>query len=111
MNAKLSKEIAEHRSTEASLIQSHKMEALGQLTGGLAHGFNNILFVVLGNLEMLRGRLAKGDAKAAQLLNSAFNGAERGAQLTQHLLAFGRRQLLNPDLDLNHDKGLRSVSE
>lgn len=98
VNAKLSKEIAEHRSTEASLIQSHKMEALGQLTGGLAHGFNNILFVVLGNLEMLRGRLAKGDAKAAQLLDSAFNGAERGAQLTQHLLAFGRRQLLNPEI-------------
>jgi CheY-like chemotaxis protein len=67
------------------------MEAIGQLTGGVAHDFNNLLMAVLGNLELLRKHLA-GDAKATRLIDGALQGAQRGASLTQRLLAFARRQ-------------------
>ncbi|WP_270935824.1 response regulator [Falsiroseomonas oryzae] len=94
--ARLRQEVKDHGATAASLHQAQKMEALGQLTGGIAHDFNNLLMVVLGSLALLRKRLPAGDAQATRLLDNAVAGANRGAVLTQRLLAFGRRQALRP---------------
>ncbi|WP_431269719.1 ATP-binding protein [Dankookia sp. P2] len=96
INGRLREEMARRRATEASLRQAQKMEAVGQLTGGIAHDFNNLLTAVLGSLAMLRKRMPEGDARAARLLENALQGAQRGAALTQRLLAFGRRQSLDP---------------
>ena len=79
---------------EQELRQAQKMEAIGQLTGGVAHDFNNLLTVISGNLEMLEGRQAS--AENEDLLKEAQGATERGAQLAGRLLAFGRRQPLNP---------------
>ncbi len=95
-NASLREAIAHHQATEAHLRHAQKMEAVGQLTGGIAHDFNNLLTAVLGSLSLLRKRLPPGDDRAARLLDNARQGAERGAALTQRLLAFGRRQALMP---------------
>lgn len=76
------------------LFQSQKMEAIGQLTGGVAHDFNNLLMAVLGSLEILKKRLPE-DPALTPLLDNAIQGAERGAALTQRMLAFSRRQELN----------------
>lgn len=84
-------EVSQREKAEEQLRQAQKMEAIGQLTGGVAHDFNNLLMAVLGNLELLRKHLA-GDAKAARLIDGALQGAQRGASLTQRLLAFARRQ-------------------
>ena len=81
---------------EEELRQAQKMEAIGQLTGGLAHDFNNLLTVISGNLEMIEGKLA--DKGLLELLHEAQGAAEDGAKLTGQLLAFGRRQPLNPKL-------------
>lgn len=79
---------------EEELRQSQKMEAIGQLTGGLAHDFNNLLTVISGNLEMLERRLKHDDDRA--LLSEAQEATELGGKLAGRLLAFGRRQSLNP---------------
>ncbi|HEV7258397.1 MAG TPA: PAS domain S-box protein [Bosea sp. (in: a-proteobacteria)] len=81
---------------EEELRQAHKMEAIGQLTGGIAHDFNNLLTVISGNLEMIERRLT--DPKLQLLLSEAQGAADDGAKLTGQLLAFGRRQPLNPKL-------------
>ncbi len=81
---------------EEELRQAHKMEAVGQLTGGIAHDFNNLLTVISGNLEMIERRLT--DEKLRVLLREAQGAADDGAKLTGQLLAFGRRQPLNPRL-------------
>ena len=88
-------DVTARRRAEAALRQSQKIEAIGQLTGGVAHDFNNLLAVVLGNLELLRKRL-RDDDKSKALLENAVEGAERGAALTQRMLAFARRQDLDP---------------
>ncbi len=88
-------DVTERRRAEAALRQSQKLEAIGQLTGGVAHDFNNLLAVVVGNLDLLR-RHTVGNAKALRLVESAMEGAQRGAALTQRLLAFARRQDLRP---------------
>jgi signal transduction histidine kinase len=76
------------------------MEAMGQLTGGVAHDFNNLLSVASGSLEMLEPRIS--DSKSLHLLPSAKGALSRGAKLTQSLLAFARKQQLNPiPADLN----------
>ena len=80
---------------EAALRQGQKMEAVGQLTGGLAHDFNNILQIVQANLDLVKGE-APLDAQALGRLSSVSAAAERGARLTQQLLAFARRQPLAP---------------
>jgi len=72
-----------------------KLESIGQLTGGVAHDFNNLLTAVLGNLELLRKRVP-GDPATDRLIDGAVQGAQRGAALTQRLLAFARRQALEP---------------
>jgi len=94
-NERLRSEMAERRTTEDRLHQAQKMEAVGQLTAGMAHDFNNLLTAVTGHLELAQRRVA-GDARAAALLRSAQMAAERGAILTQRLLAFSRRQRLVP---------------
>ncbi len=100
--AKITRDITERRNTQAALeqarealFQSQKMEAIGQLTGGVAHDFNNLLMAVLGSLELLKKRLSD-DPVSLRLLNNAVLGATRGTSLTQRMLAFARRQNLDP---------------
>ncbi|MGL4264210.1 MAG: PAS domain S-box protein, partial [Afipia sp.] len=100
--AKITRDITERRDTQKALDQarealahSQKMDAIGQLTGGIAHDFNNLLMVILGSLE-LAGRRLPDDVRVATLIANATQAAQRGAALTQRMLAFARRQ----DLDL-----------
>jgi PAS domain S-box-containing protein len=108
--AKITRDITERveaqralRETQEQLAASQKMEAVGQLSGGIAHDFNNLLMIVIGNLETAQrhGReLAHANLQRA--VNNAMRGAQRAASLTQRLLAFSRRQALNPKaLDIN----------
>ena len=76
------------------LLQSQKMESVGQLTGGIAHDFNNLLMAVMGSLEILKKRLPP-DPGLRRLVDGAMQGAKRGASLTQRMLAFARQQDLN----------------
>jgi PAS domain S-box-containing protein len=94
-------DLTERKQTEAQLVQAQKMETVGQLSGGIAHDFNNLLTVVVGNAEMLSDMLkARPDLKA--LADAIVQAGERGAELTQRLLAFGRRQTLRPEeIDCN----------
>ena len=78
------------------LRQSQKMEAIGQLTGGLAHDFNNMLAVIVSSVELAKRQLAKKDGDPYRFLDSAQKGAERAANLTHRLLAFSRQQPLSP---------------
>ncbi|HWF01669.1 MAG TPA: response regulator [Caulobacteraceae bacterium] len=80
----------------AKLFEAQKIDTIGQLTGGVAHDFNNLLMAILGSLELLAKRLPD-DPRAARLLENAVQGAQRGAALTQRLLAFARRQELRPE--------------
>jgi PAS domain S-box-containing protein len=84
-------EIAQRERAEDQLRQSQKLEMIGQLTGGVAHDFNNLLMAVIGNLDLLRKHLPE-DPKTERLIHGALQGAQRGAALTQRLLAFARRQ-------------------
>lgn len=79
--------------SQSQLAQAQKMEAVGQLTGGIAHDFNNLLAVIIGNLDLLR---AGETEDAAEMLDTALHAANRGAELTRRLLAFSRRQTLQP---------------
>jgi len=89
------RDLTARRRMEQELVQAQKMEAIGQLTGGIAHDFNNLLTVIIGNLEMLEARVAS-DERAANWIKEAFETAQLGAELTGRLLAFARRQPLNP---------------
>ena len=88
-------DITEKLHDEAALRQGQKMEATGQLTGGMAHDFNNILQVIRANLDLLKGEVGDNAAMASRV-QSATAAADRGARLTQQLLAFARRQPLTP---------------
>jgi signal transduction histidine kinase/ActR/RegA family two-component response regulator len=93
--------VRERRRAEAQLRHLQKMEAVGQLSGGIAHDFNNILTIIIGNLEALLNAFP-ADGGAGKSLRAALRAAERAAVLTQRLLAFSRRQPLEPKLvDLN----------
>jgi len=94
-NSRLEAEIAQRKAAADQLHQAQKMEALGQLTGGIAHDFNNLLTAIIGNLELARRRQG-GDPQMANLLQAAVSAAERGATLVRDLLAFARRQPLEP---------------
>jgi signal transduction histidine kinase/CheY-like chemotaxis protein len=95
------RDVTETRETERQLQQAQKMEAVGELTGGIAHDFNNILTVITGTIEILADAVADkpGLAAVAKMIDEA---AGRGADLTQRLLAFARRQPLQPrEIDVN----------
>jgi signal transduction histidine kinase len=100
-NTELEQRVEERtREREVALAQVHemqKLESLGQLTGGLAHDFNNLLMAALGNLDLLAKRL-DGDPAAKRLIDGAIQSAERGAALTKRMLAFARRQELEPEV-------------
>jgi PAS domain S-box-containing protein len=96
--AKVTRDVTERREAQQALEQAQlalfqvqKMDALGQLTGGVAHDFNNLLMAILGSLELAQKRLPE-DQKLRSLIDNAIQGAERGASLTQRMLAFARRQ-------------------
>src|ERR1700759_2365611 len=95
--AKVTRDLTEKRATEERLRQSQKMEAVGQLTGGLAHDFNNLLTGIGGSMDMIQMRLAQGRAQEVDRYFTAAQGAlKRAAALTHRLLAFSRRQTLDP---------------
>jgi PAS domain S-box-containing protein len=85
---------SEKKKAASSLQRAQKMEAIGQLTGGLAHDFNNLLTVIIGNLELLEGKLQ--DERSTKRLNEAIDAARKGAGLTRQMLAFARKQELEP---------------
>jgi PAS domain S-box-containing protein len=90
-------DVTEQRDAEAQLRQAQKMEAVGQLTGGLAHDFNNLMTGIGGNLELLQARVRQGDtAELERFIESAMGAARRAAALTHRLLAFSRQQTLDP---------------
>lgn len=98
--AKVTRDVTERMESQRALeearealFQSQKMEAVGQLTGGIAHDFNNLLMAVLGSLELVRKRVPY-DPRITPLIDNAIQGAERGAVLTQRMLAFARKQEL-----------------
>jgi len=91
----LESRIALERAREA-LFQSQKMEAIGQLTGGIAHDFNNLLMAIRASLELLKRRVPD-DPRIASLLENGLKATQRGASLTQRMLAFARRQDLEPE--------------
>jgi signal transduction histidine kinase len=94
-NRRLHAEIAERQTAAAALHQARKLEAIGQLTAGVAHDFNNLLTVIISNLALARARI--GDSPTVvPLLKAAMESAERGSTLIQRLLAFARKQNLNP---------------
>jgi signal transduction histidine kinase/ActR/RegA family two-component response regulator len=86
-------EVREREAAQAQLQQAQKMEVIGQLTGGIAHDFNNLLTAIVGNLELAAGR-SRDRPEVVRLLTGAMRSADRGAALTQRMLAFGRRQYL-----------------
>ncbi len=88
------RDLTSRQKMEQELRQSQKMEAVGQLTGGIAHDFNNILTAIIANLELLAPEI--GDADQRELVDEAHGAAQDGAKLAAQLLAFGRRQPLNP---------------
>ena len=95
--AKVTRDLTERRAAEEQLRQAQKMEALGQLTGGIAHDFNNVLTVISGNLQTLSRRLLdRREQNLQRFIDSALHGASRAATLIQQLLAFSRRQALEP---------------
>ena len=100
--AKVTRDLTERREAQQhldeareALFQSQKMDAIGKLTGGVAHDFNNLLTAVLGSLELVQRRIGD-DPRIAPLVANAVQAAQRGAVLTQRMLAFARRQILNP---------------
>lgn len=99
----VARDVTDHRAhalaladAESALRQAQKMETLGQLTGGVAHDFNNLLQIVTGNLDLLQRALPDTDERLRRMADRAMAGAERAAILTQRLLAFSRRQPLDP---------------
>ncbi|MDB0573918.1 PAS domain S-box protein [Ralstonia solanacearum] len=114
--AKVTRDITERRRaseqiehTQRALLQAQKMEALGKLTGGVAHDFNNVLQVVRGNLELLESRYGR-DTWSSERLSNAIDAVDRGDKLSSQLLAFGRRQPLAPVV-INPGRQLRALDD
>ena len=101
-NDKLVQEALQRERLEGQMRQSQKMDAIGQLTGGLAHDFNNMLAVIVSALNLLERRMNRGEANLKELVDAARQGAERASTLTHRLLAFARQQPLSPEpIDAN----------
>ena len=96
-NAALLAEAEQRAKIAQQLRQSQKMEAIGQLTGGLAHDFNNMLSVIISGISLAKRNLAREDGNPQRYLDAAVEGAERAATLTHRLLAFSRQQPLSPE--------------
>lgn len=97
----VARDVTERKHTEEQLFQAQKMESVGQLAGGIAHDFNNLVMVIAGYAEMLRTRLSDMP-DAMERLDRIAQAAQRATQLVRQLLAFGRKQILQPKvLDLN----------
>lgn len=94
LEVRIEERTRELQERQEQLYQAQKMEAVGQLTGGMSHDFNNLLAVIIGNLEVVREKLGEGET--AKALDEALDAAFRGADLNQRLLAFARRQTLQP---------------
>jgi signal transduction histidine kinase/ActR/RegA family two-component response regulator len=97
LEVRIEQRTRERETALAQLFEAQKMDTIGQLTGGVAHDFNNLLMAVMGSLTLLEKRLAPDDQQSHRLLQNAVQGAQRGAALTQRLLAFSRRQELKPE--------------
>ncbi len=89
-------DVTERRALEVQLLQSQKLESLGQLAGGVAHDFNNLMTVVMGCCELAVARLASDPGATSAYIREAYQAGERAAALTRQLLAFSRKQVLNP---------------
>lgn len=101
IEAQVVERTAELQRTSEQLHQAQKMEAIGNMTGGMAHDFNNLLAVMIGNIELLQDRLGN-DSRGVALADAALQAGMRGAELTRQLLAFARRQPLEPSItDIN----------
>jgi len=99
------------RDAEEQLRQAQKMEAVGQLTGGIAHDFNNLLTGIVGSLDLLQTRVAQGRTESIErYVKAAMNSAQRAAALTHRLLAFSRRQPLDPK-PVNANKLIASMED
>ncbi|MBR0868952.1 PAS domain S-box protein [Bradyrhizobium tropiciagri] len=114
--AKVTRDISERREAEAALqaaqatmIRSQKLEAIGQLTGGVAHDFNNLLQVISGNLQLLSKDIA-GNVRAEMRVQNALGGVARGSKLASQLLAFARRQPLEPRV-VNAGRLIKNMDE
>jgi len=100
--AKVTRDLTERRTMEEQLRQVQKMEAIGQLTGGIAHDFNNLLTVISGNIETVQRRMSRTDPGLYRYLDAAARAVERASTLTHRLLAYSRRQPLEPrSVELN----------
>ncbi len=97
------RDVTARKTTEQQLRQAQKMEAVGQLTGGIAHDFNNILTVIVGNLDMLAAGL-EDRPRFAAMAGAALQASLRGAEMTRRLLAFARRQTLEPRRFILNDR-------
>ena len=89
-------DVTQRKRMEEELRRSHRMQAVGQLTGGIAHEFNNLLLIILGNIEFMTSAMA-GQPGAQHQAERVLRAAQRGATLTQQLLAYARRQTLKPE--------------
>ncbi len=115
LEQRVQEEIAERMKAEGALRQAQKMEAIGQLTGGVAHDFNNLLTVIIGGLDNIARQLTAGadhrdDARLRRAVDMAAHSAERAAKLTARLLAFSRRQALDPK-PLKADRLVHDIGE
>ncbi|MBM0104831.1 response regulator [Steroidobacter sp. S1-65] len=102
LEERVASEVEQRLKTEEALRQAQKMEAIGQLTGGVAHDFNNLLTAIIGGLDTIKRARPEDTARIQRAANMALQGAQRAANLTSRLLAFSRRQPLQPlPIDVN----------
>jgi PAS domain S-box-containing protein len=103
-------DVTDRKLAAKRMNQAQKMEAIGQLTGGLAHDFNNLLTIIMGNLQLVEGKLL-GDEKGSKRIGEAIDAARKGSDLTRQLLAFARKQELEPQEVKVNDlvKGMESL--
>ena len=109
-HARVLDEVRRRELAEEHLRQSQKMEAIGQLTGGLAHDFNNMLAVIIGSMNLLRTRLRRGETDVGRFIDGALEAASRCANLTHRLLAFSRLQPLAPSV-IDANRFVTGISE